>query len=281
MNKRYVRRDLDYCVEIDCMGGEAYEYEMISVNTIPGFLPVQVERINGRELLLYTYTGDKLFEDKFSQMWINGSMLYDIVDSVLSAMEYAGEYLLNPDNLVLLKDSLFWEEREKRVKFFYVPGYEKDITEQFRGLMDYLSEKIDKNDAKGIMLAWKLHMILKEPRVSIKAVKECLKEYKGEEVINEPFCMETKKGQKKEKKIRKERKSVWLYLLLLFGGLGFLFVGIEIYILFHIYFYGIAEWKRNLLIWNGGLLAVIIGMAIFFFKKERARRQVEKLFSLK
>lgn len=281
MNKRYVRRDLDYCVEIDCMGGEAYEYEMISVNTIPGFLPVQVERINGRELLLYTYTGDKLFEDKFSQMWINGSMLYDIVDSVLSAMEYAGEYLLNPDNLVLLKDSLFWEEQEKRVKFFYVPGYEKDITEQFRGLMDYLSEKIDKNDAKGIMLAWKLHMILKEPRVSIKAVKECLKEYKGEEVIKETFCMEARKVQKKEKKIRKERKSVWLYLLLLFGGLGFLFVGIEIYILFHIYFYGIAEWKRNLLVWNSGLLAVIIGMAIFFFKKERARRQVEKLFSLK
>ena len=279
MNKRYVRRDLDYCVEIDCIGGEDYEYEMISVNTIPGFLPVQVERINGREILLYTYTGDKLFEDKFSQMWINGSMLYDIVDSVLSAMEYAGEYLLNPDNLVLLKDSLFWEEREKSVKFFYVPGYEKDITEQFRGLMDYLSEKIDKNDAKGVMLAWKLHMILKEPRVSIKAVKECLKEYKEEE--KEPFSMETKQGQKKEKKSRKNRKSVWLYLLLLFCGLGFLFVGIEIYILFHIYFYGIAEWKRNLLVWNSGLLAVIIGMAVFFFKKERARRQVDKLFSLK
>lgn len=281
MNKRYVRRDLDYCVEIDCMGGEAYEYEMISVNTIPGFLPVQIESINGREILLYTYTGDRLFEDKFSQMWINGSMLYTIVDSVLSAVEYAGKYLLNPDNLVLLKDSLFWKERENRVELFYVPGYEKDITEQFRELMDYLSEKIDKNDANGVMLAWKLHMILKEPRVSIKAIQESLKEYKKEELHPETFCAESKKVPKKEKKIEKERRSVWLYLLLLFSGLSLLFVGSEIYILFHIYFYGIVQWKRNLLIWNSILLVVIIGIAVFFFKKERTRRQMEKLFSLK
>lgn len=275
MNKRYIRRDLEYCVEVERIGGEDYEYEMLSVNEIPGFLPFQLERVNGREHLIYTYTGYGLFEDMYEESWIKGEQIYQIVDSILVAIDSASRYLLNPNHLVLAKEHLFIDKKDYRIYFLYVPGYDRDIRDQLREFMDFLSRKIDKNDAKGVLLAWQILLILKEPTSHLEELRECLKGYPGEEKKEEKVLLP------KERKAKiKKKKSVWMYLLVVFGGITLLLIVIELYILFHIYFYGIAEWKRNLLVFHGIFLAISVGLTLFFFRKERTKRQIDALFNL-
>lgn len=278
MKKRYLRRGLEYCMEVDALGGEPYEYQMIQANKLNPLVPFQVEWVNQKEQLVYVFTGYRKWEDVLKEIWIDGRQLKEFVESVLEVVTMVKGYLLNPDNLVLETDCLFWDTGEHRLKFLYVPGYEINIRDQIRNFVECLMERVNRQDVEGVMLAWRIHLMLKEPEVDFKALEECFDkgEPKREEWKADEVNVEKSKIPKK-----RSLKGLWFYALIVMGLTGVLLAASEGYVLFHIYYYGIMEWKRNLLVVNSLLLLAVFLLTGFFFRKEMLHRQMESLFSEK
>lgn len=176
LKKKIVRRGLEYYVEMEALVGEEYEYQMCMRQSIASFLPMGREQMDQKDMLMYNITECIPFVDVWENVWIKEQQLIRIVENVIMAVKQAERYLLYPDNLVLNKDDIYVEKGEGKValRFLYVPGYQQDILEQIRHFLEDMLEQIDKNDVKAVLLAWKIHSILKESRINWKELESCV-----------------------------------------------------------------------------------------------------------
>lgn len=171
LNKQYIRNGLEYYMEVEPIGGEEYEYEMLKENKISNLLPLQIKQVNQKKYLLYSAAGVKPFWITIQKMWITGGQLYILVDSLLHALKELNRYFLSADNLVLERECLFLDLSRFQFHFLYVPGYQQDIFIQMEKLMEYLIGKIDYNEKEGAIFAYGLYRLLKEETTDLEEIQ--------------------------------------------------------------------------------------------------------------
>lgn len=325
MKEKLVRRGREYYVEMEALAGEEYEYQMCMRQSIQPLLPMKREQIDQKNMLLFSITGCKPLADAWENMWITEKQLIHIVENIIRAVDQVEEYFLYPDNLVIQKQKIYveknpyqkekqkpWAEEQKEkgewegefyLRFLYVPGYQQDILEQIRCFLEEVLERIDKNDVRAVLLAWNIHVMLKEPRLNWRELEACIltrdvggdiphEQVKGEEGKRVDLTWEnmrtiSDKGPEEDRRMTdiegtdKKRDSERIrkdWILWVQGILEIFFFGLEGYLLYLIYFGGILEWKRNALLCNSAFL--IINGAIWYTcqKKQQEKRKLEKLF---
>lgn len=282
MNKKLLRDGFEYYLEIEAEGGEEYEYQMLLVNHIEYILPVNVMTVNEKRKLIYSASGYKTLDNSLEKMIINGEQILSVMEAVLNGIDCIKRYLLTPNNLVLSSDCLFVEPDYSRIGLIYVPGYNKDIIEQLRNLMESLIGKTDSSDIRSVMLAWRLYTLIKDEHISLREIRKILGSYKEKNNLI-PTVMEEPEEQPEYKEVRRnkrgERKPVLqISLPLLLSGIGVLFCMIaEIVILILIYAGGILPWKRNILLITTLLLVICIGIFTACGKREKIRHILNKL----
>ena len=136
MNKKFLRDDFEYYLEIEEEGGEEYEYQMLMANHIDTILPVNIMTVNEKRKLIYSASGYKTLESCMEKMVINGKQILQVMECVLNGIDEVRRFLLASNNLVLSIDCLFVEADFSRVGLIYVPGYNRDIILQLRELME-------------------------------------------------------------------------------------------------------------------------------------------------
>lgn len=308
MNKQYIRNGLEYYMKIELMGGEDYEYQMLAKNKIAHLLPMQLDQINQKQYLLYTATEYKPFWITSDKMWISGRQLHSIVDSLLNTIDEIKRYLLSADNLVLEPECLFLNLSGFQLYFLYVPGYGQDIVMQMAKLMEYLLGKIDYEDSEGVVFAYGIYRMLKEPTANLEEIRNYTKQFQAAksretdwDSQNSPksqpvrqvlptsqvltISNETQSAQKILSEIKEEQENVrktkvsWglaisgILLILIIIGIGAM--------LYLIYGYGIEIWKRNvLLILAAGLLLNSI-IFLIQWKKRKQKKEAQKIFESK
>ena len=257
MNKQYVRNGLQYSMQIEPLGGYEYEYQMLLENKIDHLLPLQVEFVNQRQLLIYPVQNAKPFWITSETMWISKQQLYSIVDSLLHTIEEVRRYLLDADNLILETDCLFWDLNQYELHMIYVPGYKRDILKQMTELTEKLLSRMDHQDKNGIYFAHGLHRLLKEETVDLEEIRAYLKNslFPQELVKNEKESVWREPEQNKnviKQEIEQETVSSFPerkdWKLWLAGVLGVIMAVGAGFILYLIYWYGIEEWKRDVLL---------------------------------
>lgn len=269
MNKQYIRNGLEYYMKVEAMGGEEYEYQMLTKNTIPNLLALQSEQVNQKQYFIYKASGLKPFWIISEKMWISGQQLHSIVDSLLAVMKELDRYLLTADNLVLEPDCLFLDLDNFQLKFLYLPGYEHNILKQMAKLMEYLLGKIDYEDSEGVVFAYGMYRILKEPIVNL----EELQNFAGQRSQEKKHPEEGKAPLVMPEHTVKQAFSWGLKL----SGILWILLGMGVgATLFLIYGYGIQIWKRNLLLCLGvGLLSDSMVFGFFLQKREREKEIAE------
>ena len=68
MNKKLIRRGMEYYVEMEALAGEDYEYQMLMANSVDGLLSVRTEQINQKKMVLYNVTGYHSWEDDLDKI---------------------------------------------------------------------------------------------------------------------------------------------------------------------------------------------------------------------
>lgn len=146
---------------------ESYEVRMITENRIYGLLPCIHQQYEGRTEYYYEITGRQSMELLYERRKLNSGQLKGLLRELLRILESAGEYLLNPDHLLLGPETIYLHTRSEKLYLCCYPGSEKKIQESFLDLAEYLLGKLDKSDAEGIEFGYELYQNALEPNFSL------------------------------------------------------------------------------------------------------------------
>lgn len=279
MNKKLLRDGFEYYLEITAEGGEEYEYQMLLANHMETILPVNVTTLGEKRQLVYLASGYKTLDGCLEKMVINGEQILRIMDCVLKGIDEVRCYLLAPNNLVLSPDCLFVEADYSRTGLIYVPGYNQDIIVQLRELMEHLLTRIDSSDMASVMLAWKLHTLIKDEHISLKEMKKIMSGYREEGSLSS-FSFTAAEMEKEDRNIKEAvsetqkvfsffgvwKKSAALTISMILTGICFVLCFLVIIL---IYSGGILPWKRNLLLILVFLFVILVCITAALWKKDQ------------
>lgn len=171
-------------VDIEFPYEEDYQMRMLRHNA-PGFL-IKVTG-NGREgKSRYTfYPGNALsLERLYSTQEIKREDLESFAEQFLEMIDEIKGYLLEPDNLMLKPELVYFENG--KFKFCYLPVRDPErkntLGSMFHEMTEYFVKRLDYRDTEGILLAYRLH---KETLKDNFDLRKIMKEYREEkEEIN-------------------------------------------------------------------------------------------------
>ena len=142
---------------------EDYQIKMLKNNSIPGLLNIAGNGLEGKSR--YTYPVQELlpFSQKYTEQKISFSTLNLLINQLITLTHVLGNYLLNPDCILLHPDCIFEprelsEQQTKQPFYFcYVPSCPGSLSDSFHKLTEFIVQNLDYNDDNGILLACLLH----------------------------------------------------------------------------------------------------------------------------
>lgn len=150
----------------------SYQVRMLVGNVIPSLLKCRMQGIDGEFMVYYDITSRQsvatLYEDK--KLGIEDLKL--IFGGFVRVMEDMSEYLLNPGQLVIRPEYLYVDMEKGEVYFCYLPGFQKEVREQFQILTEYILPKLDHEDSKAVMLGYGVYRRALEDSFHLEHIKE-------------------------------------------------------------------------------------------------------------
>lgn len=134
-----------------------YRTNMLINNSIPGFLRTKGQE-DGRGLSLqYDITSKQPLSRIMERGNIKTDELKSLVFDILRSIEESKRFLLEEDDIILDKEFLYVDTASMKVGLVYMPGYNKPIDKQLRGLLLEMPACMASNDPDAVVLAYSLY----------------------------------------------------------------------------------------------------------------------------
>lgn len=157
---------------------QSYQVKMLLAGIVPHLLPCHLQSVDGEALLHFQTTS----RQSLAKAWEGRELSYEdlllLFRGFISVMEAMGEYLLTPGMLVMEPDFIYLDAGQRDLFFCYVPGYAREVREQFQALTEYVLPRIDHKDAKAVMLGYAVYRRALEDSFHLEHVKEELYRYR-------------------------------------------------------------------------------------------------------
>ncbi len=173
-----------------------YEVKMLQNNKILGFLPMQVKRIDGQDYYYYDVSSLQPCSELYQKAKLSKEQIMRLVEGIIVAIEKGKEYLLMENNFVLEPKHLFIDPSNLKVSLCYIPGYCKEIVEQFGSLLEFILDRVDYQEEQAVLLAYGLYKQNRDKTSTVLELKRLLS--------NE---IPLRKEEKEEKEIRLEKQA--------------------------------------------------------------------------
>ena len=183
--KRDVSHNYLILTEEKQINTSSYQVRMLEGNVIPSVLRCRLQGLDGKVLLYYDITSRQSVASFYEQKKINGEDLKLIFGGFVTVLEELSEYLMNPGQLVLAPEYIFTDMEEGQVYFCLMPGYDRDIKEQFQALTEYILPKIDHEDGVAVMLGYGVYRRAMENSFHLEHIKEELYKTQSSDVNGE------------------------------------------------------------------------------------------------
>ena len=232
--KRDVSHNYLILQEEKAVDTSSYQVRMLTGNVIPSILKCHLQNLDGEVLFYYDITSKQSIATLFEDKKLKSQDLQSILEGFVKVMEEMAEFLMNTDQLVLQPEYIYMDAERKKVYFCCIPGYQKEIQGQFRGLTEYILPKIDHEDNQAVMLGYGIYRKALEPGFQLEIIKEAIyqkegeadknisdqKEDKCQEVsseklwneITDPMISDEQK-QEEVKTKKKEKKIPWTWII--------------------------------------------------------------------
>ncbi len=175
----------------------SYQVRMLAGNVLPSVLKCRIQSVDGSMMFYYDVTSRQSISSLYDEKKFKKEDLQIIFGGFLNALEEMGEYLLNPGQLIISPDYVFMDVEKKGLYFCYLPGYEKEVQEQFRSFMEYILPKLDHTDGKAVMLGYGVYRSALEESFHLEHIKKEL--YQTREEKDEEAAVSDMLLQKEEK----------------------------------------------------------------------------------
>ena len=176
----------------DPQKAEKHEIRMLLRNRVGRLLPIAIEQSDGGYLYRYEISGLVSLLD-FESGKLPGGCFRALIFALSDAADDLSDYMLNPENLVLLPETVFFRRECGTVFFVYMPGYRKPVRESLRELMEYLLKVVSPGKEEDVLLLYGLYRKSREINVSLGTLAEYWKSSDraedmshGEEAEDEP-----------------------------------------------------------------------------------------------
>lgn len=160
---------------------DSYQVRMLVGNVIPSILKCRIQGMDGNFLIYFDITSKQALNILYEDRKMKLEDLQLIFGGFVKAMEDAAEYLMNPGQFVLSADYIYADIEKKKIYFCMMPGYEKDIKEQFQLLTEYILPKIDHEDGKAVILGYGVYKRAMEDSFHLEHIKEELYKIQGQD----------------------------------------------------------------------------------------------------
>lgn len=232
--KRDVSHNYLILQEEKAVDTSSYQVRMLTGNVIPSILKCHLQNLDGEVLFYYDITSKQSIATLFEDKKFRSQDIQSILEGFVKVMEELAEFLMNTDQLVLQPEYIYMDAERKKVYFCCLPGYQKEIQGQLRGLTEYILPKLDHEDNQAVMLGYGIYRKALEPGFQLEVIKEAIyqkedeadknaaaqKEDKYQEMLsekqeNEIIDSVIPDEQKKEeiKNRKKEKRIPWNWIL--------------------------------------------------------------------
>ena len=172
---------------------DSYQVRMLVGNIIPSLLKCRIQGVDGKFMMYFDITSKQAVSTLYEEKKLGIEDLRLIFGGFVRVMEEAAEYLINPAQLVLKPQYIFADCEKKELFFCLMPGYDKDIKEQFQLLTEYILPKIDHEDGEAVILGSGVYRRTLENSLHLAHIKEEL--YRKQD-NKEEIKAETKKDSR-------------------------------------------------------------------------------------
>lgn len=158
----------------------SYQVRMLAGNILPSVLKCRIQQVDGEMLFYYDITSRQALSSLYEEKKFKIEDLQLIFGGFIQVMEEMGEYLLNPGQLVIDPDHVFMDVEKKCLYFCYLPGYKKEVQEQFRNFTEYILPKLDHEDGRAVMLGYGVYRSALEEAFHLEYIKKELYQVREE-----------------------------------------------------------------------------------------------------
>ena len=196
----------------DEINTDSYQVRMLVGNVIPSLLKCRIQGMDGRFLVYFDITSKQALSVLYEEKKMGVEDLRLIFGGFVKAMEDAAEYLMNPGQFIISPEYIYTDIEKQEIYFCMMPGYEKDIKEQFQFLTEYILPKIDHQDQDAVILGYGVYKRAMEDSFHLEHIKEEL--YKTQEqqgtTTTKAEQMKTESEQRQESEdFNPEEEGFW------------------------------------------------------------------------
>lgn len=167
---------------------------------------------DGRFLVYFDITSKQALSVLYEEKKMGVEDLRLIFGGFVKAMEDAAEYLMNPGQFIISPEYIYTDIEKQEIYFCMMPGYEKDIKEQFQFLTEYILPKIDHQDQDAVILGYGVYKRAMEDSFHLEHIKEELYKTQGQQgtTTTKAEQMKTESEQRQESEdFNLEEEGFW------------------------------------------------------------------------
>ncbi|MDO4340165.1 MAG: DUF6382 domain-containing protein [Eubacteriales bacterium] len=184
----------------------SYQVRMLIGNGVPSLLKCRLQGLDGKTLFYYEITSKQALSSLFEQKKLQTEDLRLIFGGFVRVMEEMSEYLLNPGRIVLRPEYIFVDPEKRELFFCYLPGFEREVGEQFQALTEYILPKLDHEDSQAVMLGYGVYRRALEDCFHLEYIKEELYQIR-EEPVDKKVSLKDNGGQHLPESMQKVENS--------------------------------------------------------------------------
>lgn len=196
----------------DEINTDSYQVRMLVGNVIPSLLKCRIQGMDGRFLVYFDITSKQALSVLYEEKKMGVEDLRLIFGGYVKAMEDAAEYLMNPGQFIISPEYIYTDIEKQEIYFCMMPGYEKDIKEQFQFLTEYILPKIDHQDQDAVILGYGVYKRAMEDSFHLEHIKEELYKTQGQQgtTTTKAEQMKTESEQRQESEdFNPEEEGFW------------------------------------------------------------------------
>ena len=176
----------------DEINTDSYQVRMLVGNVIPSVLKCRIQGMDGKFLVYFDITSKQSLSILYEERKMTIEDLRLIFGGFVRAMEDAAEYLMNPGQFIMSPEHIYMDVEKEQIYFCMMPGYEKDIKEQFRSLTEYILPKIDHEDGRAVILGYGVYRRAMEDSFHLEHIKEELYKIQEQKSVSKKAGIEEK-----------------------------------------------------------------------------------------
>ena len=168
----------------------SYPVRMLLGNIVPSLVKCHLQGLNGKSLFYYEITSRQSLAAFYENRLLGTEDLQMIFECLVRTLEKLEEYLLDARQLILNPDYVFLNLEKKELCFCYFPGYDRDVGDQFRMLVEYLLPRLDHGKEQAVSLGYGIYRKALADQFCLEEIRKELYQVHEEETDIKPQSMD-------------------------------------------------------------------------------------------